>query len=296
MNGTAVPQCPATRSARSTASPRSANRTARRSAASSTAVRRAWRSRKPTSSASSTGASRARRGTSRSGANRTPSRSCRACSRGRRPERRSRCSSATRISAARTMRRSPTRSGPGTPTTRTGRSTAFATIAAAAARRRARPRCASLPARSRRNGCASATASSIRGHLAQLGPKAIPFENWAHVDANPFFVAERDDRARARGVHGRAAQVRRLLRREDHRGRDRRAGRLGRARVRHARRRPRAGDDGHQRGEGRRDRRGLRERRAARDRAFRRNDAAGLPVEQRGRHPRRHFDRPGRSS
>jgi len=29
----------------------------------------------------------------------------------------------------------------------------------------------------------------IRGHLVQLGPHAIPFEDWAHVDANPFFVA-----------------------------------------------------------------------------------------------------------
>ncbi len=29
----------------------------------------------------------------------------------------------------------------------------------------------------------------IRGHLTQLGPIAIPFESFAHVDANPFFVA-----------------------------------------------------------------------------------------------------------
>jgi len=29
----------------------------------------------------------------------------------------------------------------------------------------------------------------IRGHLVQLGSKAIPFEDWAQVDANPFFVA-----------------------------------------------------------------------------------------------------------
>ena len=49
--------CPATRSARCSASPPSANRTARRSVASSTAARRDWRSRPPTSSASSTGAS-----------------------------------------------------------------------------------------------------------------------------------------------------------------------------------------------------------------------------------------------
>jgi chorismate synthase len=29
----------------------------------------------------------------------------------------------------------------------------------------------------------------IRGHLAQLGPVVVPFEDWAEVDANPFFVA-----------------------------------------------------------------------------------------------------------
>ena len=30
---------------------------------------------------------------------------------------------------------------------------------------------------------------AIRGHLVQLGPKSVPFEDWLHVDANPFFVA-----------------------------------------------------------------------------------------------------------
>jgi len=30
---------------------------------------------------------------------------------------------------------------------------------------------------------------TIRGHLTQLGPNVVPFEDWAHVDANPFFVA-----------------------------------------------------------------------------------------------------------
>ena len=29
----------------------------------------------------------------------------------------------------------------------------------------------------------------LRGHLVQLGGRAVPFEDWAHVDANPFFVA-----------------------------------------------------------------------------------------------------------
>jgi chorismate synthase len=30
---------------------------------------------------------------------------------------------------------------------------------------------------------------AIRGHLTQLGSKAIPFKDWRYVDANPFFVA-----------------------------------------------------------------------------------------------------------
>ncbi len=30
---------------------------------------------------------------------------------------------------------------------------------------------------------------SIRGHLTHLGPNVIAFEDWSHVDANPFFVA-----------------------------------------------------------------------------------------------------------
>jgi chorismate synthase len=29
----------------------------------------------------------------------------------------------------------------------------------------------------------------IRGHLVQLGPKTVPFEDWGEVGANPFFVA-----------------------------------------------------------------------------------------------------------
>jgi chorismate synthase len=30
---------------------------------------------------------------------------------------------------------------------------------------------------------------TIRGHMTHLGPNAVPFEGWAHVDENPFFVA-----------------------------------------------------------------------------------------------------------
>ena len=29
----------------------------------------------------------------------------------------------------------------------------------------------------------------VRGYLAQIGPRAIPFESWDHVGANPFFAA-----------------------------------------------------------------------------------------------------------
>ena len=32
----------------------------------------------------------------------------------------------------------------------------------------------------------------MRGYLAQIGAIAIPFKSWERVDANPFFVAERD--------------------------------------------------------------------------------------------------------
>src|SRR5258708_18063595 len=100
-------------------------------------------------------------------------------------------------------------------------------------------------------------------------------------------------RSRARGVHGQAAQVRRLVRRAPHRRRVRRSFRLGRAALRPAGCRYRPGDDGHQRGEGRRDRRGLLLRRAARNRALRRDDPGWIPVEQRRRDARRNIDRPG---
>ena len=35
---------------------------------------------------------------------------------------------------------------------------------------------------------------AIRGHLVALGAKTIPFEDWAHVETNPFFVANRSMR------------------------------------------------------------------------------------------------------
>src|SRR5206468_11794499 len=30
---------------------------------------------------------------------------------------------------------------------------------------------------------------TVRGHLTQIGPNVVPFEDWRYVDENPFFVA-----------------------------------------------------------------------------------------------------------
>ena len=90
------------------------------------------------------------------------------------------------------------------------------------------------------------------------GRCAIPFEDWDRGRRESVLRRQCDARARARGVHGPAAQGRRFLRRADHGGRERRAGGLGRAGLRPARCRSRRRDDEHQRGEGRGDRRGLR--------------------------------------
>ncbi len=49
---------------------------------------------------------------------------------------------------------------------------------------------------------------AIRGYMSQLGPVVIPFKSWDAVSGNPFFVAQRGNRAAARGIHGQAAQVR----------------------------------------------------------------------------------------
>ena len=116
-------------------------------------------------------------------------------------------------------------------------------------------------------------AQVARGAPRRLDPRAPraargdrhPLRELRARRREPVLRRQRHHRAGARGVHGRAAQVRRFLWRADHGGRPGRPGRLGRARPRQARRRPRAGDDGHQRGQGRRDRRRL--RRASRRRA-----------------------------
>ncbi len=70
----------------------------------------------------------------------------------------------------------------------------------------------------------------------------------------PVLRARRGDRSAARGIHGCAAQVGRLCRRKDQRRGNRRAAGLGRAGLCPPRCRDRLRDDGHQRGEGRRDR------------------------------------------
>ena len=99
---------------------------------------------------------------------------------------------------------------------------------------------------------------TIRGHLTHLGPNAIAFEGWEHVDANPFFIANASRVAELEAFMDRLRKSGDSVRRA-HRGRrERRAGGLGRAGVRQARRGHRGGDDGHQRGEGRGDRRGIR--------------------------------------
>ena len=91
--------------------------------------------------------------------------------------------------------------------------------------------------------------------------------------ANPFFAADADIVPQLEAFMDELRKSGDSCRRDDHdRGRGR-AGRLGRAGVRQARRRHRLHHDEHQRGEGRRDRRGFRQRDAERHRARRRDDA-----------------------
>ena len=136
--------------------------------------------------------------------------------------------------------------------------------------------------------------TEIRGYMAALGEIDVPFVDWAHVRENPFFAPN------AEIVPQLEAYMDALRKDGDSIG-----ARInvvatgvpvgpGRAAVRPPRRRHRARHDGHQRGQGRRDRRGLRQRRATRLGAWRRTDAGGLCRQSRGRRARRHFDRPGR--
>ena len=59
----------------------------------------------------------------------------------------------------------------------------------------------------------------VRGYLAQLGPIDVPFKSWDGVDEQSVLRRRPDRRGEPRGVHGQAAQVRRLLRRAHHHGR-----------------------------------------------------------------------------
>ena len=135
------------------------------------------------------------------------------------------------------------------------------------------------------SGCSAQHGTTFTGWMSALGEIEIPFEDEAAHPAQPLLRAQRRHRAAARGVHGRAAQGRRFLRRAHRGARTRHAGGPGRAAVRQARRRHRLRDDGPQRRQGRGDRRRLRQRRAAwqrrtatssRPRAFAGNHAGGV--------------------
>ena len=243
--------------------------------ASSTARRRAWRSPNPTSSTGSTSASPASRALPPSGARRDLVRIMSGVFDGvttgtpiqlliENTDQRSKDYDAT----------SPTAFAPATPTIPIGRNTACATIAAAAAPRRARPPRGSPPAPSRARS--SAPASQIRGALVQIGPHAIDRSawDWQAVERQPVLVPRRG-RWRALGRLSRRRAQGRLLGRCGHRDRGERCPRRARrADLRQARRRsrPRADDD--QRGQGRRDRRRVR-RRGTQRRGQRRRDAHG---------------------
>ena len=89
-----------------------------------------------------------------------------------------------------TTTRSRTVSGPGTPTTPTSRNTAFAIIAAAVARRRARPSCASRPARLRASTLTTRLGVTISGYLSQIGTITLAPVDPRAADDNPFFCPD----------------------------------------------------------------------------------------------------------
>ena len=140
----------------------------------------------------------------------------------------------------------------------------------------------------------------VRGALIQIGPHddrpRAPGTGPRSSD-NPFFCPDAKAAAALRRLSRRRAQARLVGRRGDRGGGRGRAGRPRRAGLRQARRRSRRRADGHQCGQGRRDRRGLCGRGAVgrgqcrRDADGQRRQAA-LSVQQRRRHSGRHFDRP----
>ena len=227
-----ISACRATPSACSSASPPSASRTARRSAAWSTAARPGWRCRdadiqprpRPPQArhlAPRHAAPRGRRG-------RDPLR------RVRRPDHRHADRAADpQHGPAQQGLRGDRRQVPPRPR----RLHLLAEVRhPRSARRRPRLGARDRGARRRRrdrarSGCASSYGVAVRGYLAQLGDDRDPVRALgATVDDNPFFAPDAEHRAAARELHGRAAQVRRLVRRAHQRGRRRRAGRAGASR------------------------------------------------------------------
>ena len=164
-----------------------------------------------------------------------------------------------------------TRSAPATPTSPTGRNTASATIAAAAAPRRARPRRASPPAPSRARCWAPASPSAARW-CRSARTRSTARAGTGRRSTTIRSSAPTGRRRNLGGLSRRRAQGRLLGRRGHRGGGDGRAAGTGRADLRQARRRPRRAMMGDQRGQGRRDRRRLRRRRAHR-RGERRRDA-----------------------
>ena len=126
----------------------------------STAAPRDWKLQRRSCRSTWTGGVREPRSSPASAMNPTRCGFCPACSRAEPRAHPSPCWCRMKISARATMKRSRTGFARVTPTTPISRNTAFATIAAAAVPRRARPWCGWRPVRLRVNFCASASASA----------------------------------------------------------------------------------------------------------------------------------------
>ncbi len=182
-------------------------------------------------------------------------RSSRASSRAARPGPRSASSSTTSMRARATTKRSRIASVPATPITLTSRNTESATIAAAAAPRRASRSRPSRPARLRASTCANGSASPSPDIFRRSARIASTCVDAGAARGNPFFCADPDKLPLLEVYIAATAARRRFSRRARHRARKWRAPGPRRADVRPARCRHRLCDDGHQRGQGRRDRR-----------------------------------------
>ena len=100
---------------------------------------------------------------------------------------------------------------------------------------------------------------TVRGALVQMGAHKIDRArwDWDEVERNPFFCPDAQTGEVLGRLSRRHPQARLVGRRRHRGGRGGRAGRARRAGLRQARRRSRRRADGHQRGQGRRDRRGF---------------------------------------